>query len=101
MQSISVLGVIAAAAVVASSAGLAQAAAAISSAQPDPLAREIAWRTTAAASPLSPGQLLRECQRVVAVIGPVTRYVSRGQELEPRALARCNRYAVDGSLAIR
>ena len=103
MQSFSVLGVIAAAAVVASTSAYAQSPAAPSA---DQAARAISWRSDAPRDPSlsagpSPAQLLRECQRVVGVIGPVTRYVSRGYELAPDALARCNRYASTSPIAAR
>ncbi|MDB5445421.1 MAG: hypothetical protein JWQ97_738 [Phenylobacterium sp.] len=98
MQSFSVLGVIAAAAALASTPACAQTSAAP---PPDQAARAIVWRADSPLGGRSSAQLLRECQRVVEVIGPVTRYVSRGRELAPDALARCNRYATSSPVAAR
>ena len=38
--------------------------------------------------------LVRECKRVVAVIGPVSSYKSRGRELSDGQVRACNRGAV-------
>lgn len=108
MQSFSVLGVIAAAAVVTSGAAFAQTPAAPAPPTAGEAARAIAWRCEGppcaapdATRPPSLAQLRRECERVVGVIGPVTRYVSRGRELDADELARCNRYATASPIAAR
>lgn len=41
----------------------------------------------------SSSSLMRECVAVVSVIGPVSRYESRGRALSPHELAQCNRRA--------
>lgn len=48
-----------------------------------------------------PGALLRECQKVVEAIGPVSSYRSRGLELTPDELRRCNRYATQTPVSLR
>lgn len=48
-----------------------------------------------------PGALLRECQKVVEAIGPVSSYRSRGLELTPDGLRRCNRYATETPVSLR
>ena len=64
-----------------------------------PPARALAFRCEgdqcSGAAPAGPsdGALLRECEQVVSVIGPVSRYQSRGRELSARDLAHCNRRA--------
>jgi hypothetical protein len=59
----------------------------------------VAWRCAGdqcgGGGPNAPSDaaLLRECEQVVSVIGPVSRYQSRGRELSPHDLAQCNRRA--------
>lgn len=48
-----------------------------------------------------PDALLRECQKVVEAIGPVSSYRSRGLELTPDQLRRCNRYATEVPVSLR
>lgn len=38
--------------------------------------------------------LIKECRKVVAVIGPVSSYKSRGRELSPGQIRACNRGAI-------
>ena len=65
----------------------------------DPPARAVAFRcdgdqcSGGGANGPSDAALLRECEQVVSVIGPVSRYQSGGRELSARDLAHCNRRA--------
>jgi hypothetical protein len=43
--------------------------------------------------PPTDAALLRECERVVSAIGPVSRYESRGRALSAHDLDQCNRRA--------
>lgn len=86
--------------ILAAFAGLALATAAAAEPAPSgPPARAVAFRCEgeqcSGAGPNAPsdGALLRECEQVVSVIGPVSRYQSRGRELSARDLAHCNRRA--------
>jgi hypothetical protein len=78
---------------------LAGAASAAEPAASTPPARAVAWRCEgeqcSGGGPNGPSDavLLRECEQVVSVIGPVSRYQSRGRELSARDLAHCNRRA--------
>ncbi len=65
----------------------------------NPPARAVVWRCEgepcSGGGPNGPSDaaLLRECEQVVSVIGPVSRYQSRGRELSARDLVHCNRRA--------
>ena len=87
--------------VIAALAGLAVAGAAVAAESPipGPPARAVAWRCEgeqcSGGGPNGPSDaaLLRECEQVVSVIGPVSRYQSRGRELSAHDLEHCNRRA--------
>lgn len=81
---------------------IAAAAIALADAAPTPaptgLPTAAAWRCEGemcGGGPRAPSAdaLLRECEKVVSVIGPVSRYQSRGRELSAHDLAQCNRRA--------
>jgi hypothetical protein len=61
--------------------------------------RAVTWRCEgeqcAGGGPNAPSDaaLLQECEKVVSVVGPVSRYVSRGRELSAHDLTQCNRRA--------
>jgi hypothetical protein len=79
--------------------GLGGAAAAAPPPASDTTVRAVAWRCEGeqcgGGGPNAPSDaaLLRECEKVVSVVGPVSRYVSRGRELSAHDLAQCNRRA--------
>ena len=69
-----------------------------------PTAHAVAWRCDGeqcgggGANEPSDAALLRECEQVVSVVGPVSRYQSRGRELSAHDLAQCNRRATRAPL---
>ena len=78
---------------------LAGAAAAAEPAASTPPARAVVWRCEgepcSGGGPNAPSDaaLLRECEQVVSVIGPVSRDQSRGRERSERDLVHCTRRA--------
>jgi hypothetical protein len=66
----------------------------------------VSWRCTAqgcvglAARYNTLDSVQRECRKVVAVLGPVTAYASRGQRLGRSSLSACNRAARPAHLAV-
>ena len=109
MQSLSVLGVLAAFAVVAPGAAFAQAASTPASSEArltsavsaprEAVISGVAWRCEGdacqgAGAKANLDGLVRECKKVVAVIGPVASYASRGRELTIGQLRACNKAAV-------
>jgi hypothetical protein len=124
MQSLSVLGAAAALALLAPAAALAQSStsqaptsqaptsqaptsqassearlASPGSAPPQAVISGVAWRCEGdacqgAGTKANLDGLVRECKKVVAVIGPVASYASRGRELTAGQLRACNKAAV-------
>jgi hypothetical protein len=79
--------------------GLSGAAAAAQAPSSDPSVHAVSWRCEGeqcgGGGPNAPSDaaLQRECAKVVSVVGPVSRYVSRGRELSAHGLEQCNRRA--------
>ncbi|WP_334165005.1 CC_3452 family protein [Phenylobacterium sp.] len=106
MQNFSVFGAIAAAAVFVSGAAYAQAYSSEAKlAQPAAAPQEatiagVAWRCEgdackgAAERKANVDGLMRECRKVVAVIGPVSSYRSQGRELSAGQVRACNKGAI-------
>jgi len=108
MQSFRMLGAIAASAVFASGAAFAQAPGfkgeakllTPASAPHDEVIAGVAWRCDgeqcvgAAARKGNLDGLVRECKKVVAVVGPVASYKSGSRELSDGQLRACNKGAV-------
>ncbi|HEY8617079.1 CC_3452 family protein [Phenylobacterium sp.] len=105
MQKFSVLGAIAAMATMASGAAYAQSASSEArltspvTAPQEAVIAGVAWRCEGDAC-LGAGHkanvdgLVRECKKVVAVVGPVASYKSRGRDLTIGQLRACNKAAV-------
>ena len=108
MQSFRMLGAMAAGAVFVSGAAFAQAPgykdearlATPAAAQRENVIAGVAWRCEgdqcqgASARRTNLDGLVRECKKVVAVIGPVSSYRSGGRELDDSQLRACNHGAV-------
>ncbi|WP_374471338.1 hypothetical protein [Phenylobacterium sp.] len=105
MQKLSVLGACAAMAMLASGAAHAQSApseARLTSpvtAPQETVIAGVAWRCEGdacqgAGARMNADGLVRECKKVVAVVGPVASYKSRGRDLSIGQLRACNKAAI-------
>jgi hypothetical protein len=103
MQNLNVRGAIAAGAVFVSGTACAQAAVLPPAREP---ATGLAWRCEgdpcagSSSRPSAEEGLLRECRKVVAIVGPVSRYRSGARELSHAKVRVCNRSAA-GSRALQ